>query len=84
MLFELLIYRAVFLKNKKYISTPLITKSYILSLSKIITVDKTENNTMQMLIILGKIPFSFVIQVRYARIGEKSANKVQPTIIKLL
>ena len=36
------------------------------------------------LIIFGKIPFSFVIQVKYASIGEQRANIVHPIINILL
>ena len=41
-------------------------------------VDIIETNIIPILIIFGKIPFSFVIQVKYANIGEHKANIVPP------
>ncbi len=54
------------------------TKSYILNLSNKATVTAIENKTTPIAITLGKTPFSFVIHVKYARIGQINANIVQP------
>ena len=46
--------------------------------------DNIEIIIMPRLIILGNKPFSLVIQVKYASIGENKANIVHPIIIILL
>ena len=47
-------------------------------------VDKIDTTTIPTLIILGNRPFSLVIHVKYAKIGEQKAKIVQPTIKTLL
>lgn len=58
--------------NKKYISNPSIMKSYILKPSNNMILENIDANIIPVLIILGKIPFSFAVQVKYASIGEKT------------
>ena len=70
--------------NRKYINNPSIIKSYILNLSNNIILDNIDTIIIPILIILENIPFSFVIHVKYANIGEQNANKVHPIIIILL